>query len=99
MQGSWVNKTDAGSQQYFLNKNGQRKAHFLLQFYEMIIGNLSREKMFQIFTGIPFVIMFETVDITRMEQDKNNHNFSVIHTIRLVVMILYIVFNHIFFLL
>ena len=34
-----------------------------------------------------------------MEQDKDNHNLSITHTVGLVAMLLFLVFNHIFFLL
>ena len=49
------------------------------------------------FTDILLVVMPETAEITKVEQDKNN--LSNTHTVRFVAMILFLIFNHIFFLL
>jgi hypothetical protein len=65
-QGSGVDETDAGtgSQQDFLDENGQWKQYFLLQFYKTVIRNLTRKKVFQMFTDIFFVVMLETAETT-----------------------------------
>ena len=51
------------------------------------------------FAHILLIIMLETAETARMEQNKNNHNLSITHAVGLVAMLLFTVFNHIFFLL
>ena len=45
------------------------------------------------------IIVLEATETTRMEQDKDNHNFGIAHTVGLVPMPGFLIFNHIFFLL
>lgn len=45
------------------------------------------------------VMMFETSEFARMEQDKDNYYFRLAHTVRLVPMPMSSIFDHIFFLL
>ena len=77
-QGSGVDKTGAGtgSQQDFLDENGQGKQHFLLQFHKTVIGHLAWKQVFQMFTDIFLVVMLEAAEATGVEQDKNNHNLA-----------------------
>ncbi len=100
-QRSGVYKTDAdtGPQQDFLDKNSQGQQYFLLQFHKTVIGNLFRKKMFQMFADIFLVIMLEVAETAGVEQDKNYHNLSITHSVGLVAMLLFLVFNHISFLL
>lgn len=51
--------------------------------------------------NILLIIMFETSETSRMKQDGDNHNFGIIHTIRLIARLINwgFLFNHIFFLL
>ena len=51
------------------------------------------------FADIFLVIMLEASETTGMEQDKDNHYFSVTHSVGLVAMFVILIFNHIFFLL
>ena len=51
------------------------------------------------FTDIFLVVMLETAKTIGMKQDKNNHNFSITHTVGLVTMSGLFILNHIFFLL
>ena len=98
----WINKTETGtgSQQYFFDEDGHGKQYFLFQFHKTVIGSMMRKKEFQMFVdNIFLVIMHEAAETVRMERNKNNHNLSITHAIGLVVMFLFIVFNHVFFLL
>ena len=38
------------------------------------------------FADILFIIMLEAAETTRMKQNKNNHNLSTIHAVRLLTM-------------
>ena len=71
----------------------------LLRFHETVIGYQTWEKVFQMFTYIQLVIMLEAAETARMEQNENNHNLCIAHTVGLVTMFGLLVFNHIFFLL
>ena len=73
-----------------------REQYFLLQFYKTVIGKLAREKVFQMFIDIFLIIMLEAVETTGLKQDRNNQNISIIHTIELVVILLFLVFKYIF---
>ena len=64
-----------------------------------VIRNLTRKKVFQMFTDIFLVVMLETAETTGVKQDKNNHNLSITHTVGFVTMIGLLILNHIFFLL
>lgn len=64
-----------------------------------VIGYQMWEKVFQMFAHILLVVMLEATEATGVEQDKNNHNFSITHAVGLVAMILFLVFNYIFSLL
>lgn len=92
---SRVDKTDActGSKQYFLNENSQGKQYFVYSSTNgYIIPNM--EKGFSdVFTHIPLAI-FQAVEATGVEQDKNNHNLSIAHMV-----VWCLVFYCIFFLL
>lgn len=52
------------AQQFFFNKDGNGKQYFLLQFHKTVIGKLTWEKVFQMFTDIFLVVMFETAETT-----------------------------------
>ncbi len=67
-------------------ENGQGKQHLLLQFHKTVIGHLVRKQVFQMFADILFIIMLEAAETTRMKQNKNNHNLSTIHAVRLLTM-------------
>ena len=77
-QGSGVDKTDAGtgSQQDFFDENGQWKQHFLLQFYETVIGHQTWKQMFQMFTHIFLVVMLEAAKTTGVEQDNLSSTYK-----------------------
>ncbi len=95
-----IDKTDAGTcpQQDFLNENAQRKQYFLLQFYKTVIGHQARKQVFQVFAYIFLVIMLEAAETAGVEQNENNHNLCIAHTVGLVTMSGFLIFNHIFFL-
>lgn len=40
--------------------------------------------------------MLEAVETTGLKQDRNNQNISIIHTVELVVILLFLVFKYIF---
>ena len=42
------------------------------------------------FAHILLVVMHEASEATEMEQDKNNHNFSITYTVGLVTMLLFL---------
>ena len=42
------------------------------------------------------IIMLEAVETTGLKQDRNNQNISIIHTVELVVILLFLVFKYIF---
>ena len=42
------------------------------------------KKVFQIFTDILLVVMFEDAETTGVKQDKNNHNFSITYMVGVV---------------
>ena len=43
---------DTAPRQDFLDENGQRKQHFLLRFHKTVIGDQTREEVYQMFTDI-----------------------------------------------
>ena len=51
------------------------------------------------FADILFVIRLEAAGTSRVEQNKNDHNLSITHTVRFVTMPALLIINHIFFLL
>lgn len=85
-QRSGINKTDAdtNSQQYFHDGNSNEKQYFLLQFHKTVVGDLARKQVLQMSVHPLLVTMFEAMEITRVEQNKNNHNLSITHTVRFV---------------
>lgn len=44
----------------FFDEDGHVKQYFLLKFHKTVIGNLTRKKVFQMFTDIFLVVMLET---------------------------------------
>ncbi len=48
------------------------------------------------FTDVFLVVMLETAETTGVKQDKNNHNFSITHTVGLVMIPSLLILNHIF---
>ena len=54
------------------------------------------KKVLQMFADIFLIVMLEAAETAGVEQDKNLHNLSATHTVGLVVMLLFLVFNHIF---
>ena len=58
--------------QYLLYEDGQ-KQYLLLQFYKTIIGYLTRNRCFRCLGGLSHIlniIMFETAETARMEQNE-----------------------------
>jgi len=51
------------------------------------------------FADILLVVRLEAAETAAMEQNKNDHDLRITHTVGLVTMLLLLVFNHIFFLL
>ena len=51
------------------DKDGNGKQYFLLQYHKTVIGNLTRKKVFQMFTDIFLVVMFETMETTGVKQN------------------------------
>ena len=49
-------------------------------------------------TNILFVVILETSEDSRMEQDQNDHDFRITHPVKLVLMSIILVFDHVFFL-
>ena len=82
-----------------LDEDGQRQKNFFFQFHKTVVRYTPGEKMCQMSADIFLVIMLETSESSRMEQNKDNHYFSIIHTVRFVPMRMSRIFEHIFFLL
>ena len=99
-QRSGIYKADAGTgaHQYLLDENSQLQQNFLLQFHKTVIGHTFREEVCQMLADIFLVVMLETPETSRMEQDQDDHDFRITHPVRLVSMFMTAVFNHIFFL-
>ena len=84
------------TQQDFLDENSQLQQDFLLQFHKTIIGHTFREEVGQMLADIFLVIMLETPETSRVEQDQDDHDFRIAHPVRFVPVPMISVFNHIF---
>ena len=53
----------------FFDEDGHGKQYFLLQFHKTVIRNLTRKKVFQMFTDIFLIVTLETAETTGVKQD------------------------------
>jgi hypothetical protein len=73
-----VDETDAGafSQEYLLDKDGERYDRLLLQLHEAIVGDDLREQVAKINADLIQIEMLQATVARIVEQYHNGHNFG-----------------------
>ena len=93
-----VHEADAGTsaQQDLLDENGQLQQDFFFQFHKTVVGHTPGKEMGQVLADMFLVVMLETSETSRVEQNQDDHDFRIAHPVGLVPMLMALVFNHVF---